>query len=407
MPVFEYKALNKKNMEVTDVIEAENESAAMELLRNMGYTPISISKRKGAASSSFLGEMFEPKVKTQTLVQFTRQLRTMMSAGIGLMEALDVIETQAEDKFFKKIINGIKKEVSGGSQLSQALAKYPKVFSRLYINSVRIGEVTGNLDEILKRLEEFIVFDERTKKNIKKALRYPTIVMVGVLGAVFFFSMYVIPKFKPLFALSKTGIPLPTKIVLAFSEFTLNYGFFLILALVLAVVGLIYYKRTPAGKYNWDKFMLQLPIFGELVQMVELTRFTKTFQTLNKSGIPVVDAFETIIETIDNEVYRAEVKKVLAGLKNGEGIAPSMRKSPYFTNMVIQMIAIGEKSGSLDEMLGIISSFYDEEVENRVSGLTAMIEPIVTVVMGGIVLVLVLALFLPMWNAAASAGSGL
>ncbi|GAB4170428.1 MAG: type II secretion system F family protein [Calditrichia bacterium] len=407
MPVFEYKALNKKNIEISDVIEASNETEAIQTLQKMGFTPISIVQKKAQLSSSAFGEMFQPKVKTQTLIQFTRQLRTMLSAGIALLEALTVLENQAEDKFFQKIINGVRKEVEGGNQLSSALGMYPKVFSRLYVNSVRIGEVTGNLDSILQRLEEFIVFDERTKKNVKKALRYPTIVMTGVIGAVFFFSMYVIPKFKPLFELSGQEIPLPTKIVLGFSEFTLNYGYILLILLILTVGGIIWYKRTPMGKYNWDKFMLQLPIFGELIQMVELTRFTKTFQTLNKSGIAVVEAFETIIETIDNEIYRKEIKNVLEGLKNGEGIAPSMKRSPYFTQMVIQMIAIGEKAGSLDDMLGIISDFYDEEVENKVAGLTAMIEPIVTVVMGVIVLVLVLALFLPMWNAAASAGSGL
>jgi type II secretory pathway component PulF len=407
MPVFEYKALNKKNIEITDVIEAANEAEAIQTLQKMGFTPISIVKKKAQIGSSVFGDLFAPKVKTQTLVQFTRQLRTMLSAGIALLEALDVLEKQVEDKYFKQIIGGLKKEVSAGNQLSNALEQYPKVFSKLYVNSVRIGEVTGNLDDILKRLEDFIVFDERTKKNVKKALRYPTMVMTGVIGAVFFFSMYVIPKFKPLFALSKTGIPLPTRIVLAFSDFTLHYGYLLVLFALLAIGGLMYYKKTPQGKRNWDKFILHLPLFGEIVQMVELTRFTKTFQTLNKSGIPVVEAFETIIETIDNEIYREEIKKVLDGLKNGEGIAPSMRKSEYFTQMVIQMIAIGEKAGSLDEMLGIISEFYDEEVENRVSGLTAMIEPIVTVVMGAIVLVLILALFLPMWNAAASAGSGL
>lgn len=407
MPIYEYKALNKKNIEVEDVIEAVNEAEAIQTLQSMGFTPISVTKKKVQIGSSLFGDLFTPKVKTQTLIQFTRQLRTMLSAGIPLLEALEVLEKQTEDKYFKQILTNIKKEVASGNQLSSALEQFPKVFSRLYVNSVRIGEVTGNVDDILKRLEEFIVFDEKTKKNVKKALRYPSIVLTGVIGAVFFFSMYVIPKFKPLFALSKTGIPLPTKIVLAFSDFTLHYGYVLLLMVLLAVGGLLYYKRTPTGKFNWDKFLLHLPIFGEIVQMVELTRFTKTFQTLNKSGIPVVEAFETIIETIDNEVYRGEIKKVLDGLKNGEGIAPSMQKSEYFTQMVIQMVAIGEKAGSLDEMLGIISQFYDEEVENRVSGLTAMIEPLVTVVMGAIVLVLILALFLPMWNAAASAGQGL
>ena len=229
-------------------------------------------------------------------------------------------------------------------------------------------------------------------------------VMIGVFGALFFFSMYVIPKFKSLFAMTKAGIPLPTKIVLGFSDFMLSYGYFLVVAIIGIVVGLMMYNRTPKGKYNIHKTMLAMPLFGQIIQMVELTRFTKTFQTLNKSGIAVVEAFETIIETIENQVYKKEILMILDGLKNGEGIANSMKKSPYFTTMVIQMMGIGEKSGSLDEMLEIISNFYDEEVEIKVEGLTAMIEPIVTLTMGVIVLILILALFLPMWNAASSVG---
>ena len=254
MPVFEYKALNKNNIEVTDELEATSEKEVLISLQKMGYTPLSVTQKKGKAGGA-MGDLFAPKVKVQTIVQFTRQLRTMLGAGINLLEALSVLDEQAEDKFFKSVLTKVKKEVESGNTLSSGMDQFPKVFSRLYVNTIRIGEVTGNLEAILERMEGFLVFDERTKKNIKKAIRYPSMVLVGVIGALFFFSIYVIPKFKPLFSMSKGGIPLPTKIVLGFSDFILSYGYILGILIVAAIIGLIMYNRTPRGKFNIHKNM--------------------------------------------------------------------------------------------------------------------------------------------------------
>ncbi len=394
MPDFEYIAINEAGEKIQSEITAPSEREVVLHLQKLQLTPVEI-KPLGSKKTY---RRIKRKIRVKEVILFTKQLYTLLKAGVPILVSLKAIRDQNTDPSFQAMVEKIASEVEAGNSLSSALSLFPRVFPPIYINSIKVGEVSGTLEETLQHMYIYLEEDDRMKKDIKKALRYPALVVLGILVAFLIFTVYVIPNFIPIFTASGVALPLPTRILIGAYNLLSNYGLFIFLGIVLLVAANIYYYRTEKGRFKYHQLFLQLPIFGALLQKSNISRFTKTFYTMNRTGIPLMKAFETLQNTMENEVYKREIGKVAERIKRGEGIANSLRTSSYFPPFVVEMIAIGEKSGSLDEMLQSVSSYYDLEVRETVKNMTSLIEPIVTVILGGMVLMLMLAIFLPMWD---------
>ncbi len=395
MPNFKYKAINQEGKTVESVILAASQLVVVKQLQELNMTPVSITLEKEKKSIKTTNKV---KVDIKAILLFTKQLQTLLKAGIPIITCLSVIKEQAESENFEKMIEAISQDIEAGSKLSDALSQFPKAFPTIYINSIRVGEISGTLEDTLLQLSDFLEEDEKIKKEVKKALRYPTMVFIGMIGAFVVFTTFVIPNFIPIFEMSGSELPLPTKILLGLYYLFTDYGIPLLIGIAAAIAGFMTWAKTPNGQYKVDLLRLNIPVMGQLTRKLNISRFAKLFHTMNKTGIPITRTFEIIRDTLDNLVYQDEVKKIQANIIRGNDIASSLKQSAYFSKLLIIMISIGEKSGSLDEMLGNVSEYYYQEVTETVENLTSMIEPIVTLVLGAMMLFLSLAIFLPMWN---------
>jgi len=395
MPNFRYKALNKEGKVVESAIIAPDQKIVIQQLQKLNMTPVDITLEK---EQKIAKKTTSTKVDIKSILLFTKQLQTLLKAGIPIVTCLNVIKEQAQTENFESMIEAIARDIEEGSKLSDSLAQFPKAFPPIYINSIKVGEVSGTLEDTLLQLSSFMEEDEKVKKEVKKALRYPMIVTLGMLSAFIIFTTVVIPNFIPIFELSGGELPLPTKILMGIYYLLTDYGIYT--ALVASVIGLgvFFWARTPDGKYKIDYFKLKTPVMGQLIQKTNIARFAKLFYTMNHTGIPIIRSFEIIRDTLDNLVYYEEVEKFRKKIMKGGDIASSIKESPYFTKLLVTMISIGEQSGSLDEMLGNVSTYYNQEVSETVDNMTSLIEPIVTVVLGITMLFLALAIFLPMWD---------
>jgi len=401
MPSFQYKAVTSTGQVVSSTLEAPNEAAASKELYQKGYRPISLkAARRGAkAAEGTAGGSAKSagKVKPDEIIQFTRQLVTLLRAGVPMLTALEALRDQAT-KGFGVVINRIYVDVMSGKSFSQALDQHPKVFSKLYVNSVKAGEMSGSLDTVLERMSQLIKHDEETRKKVKSAMQYPTFVLCAMVGAFVIIMVKVVPNFANLFAGLGMDLPLPTKILMGISKFMQANILYIGSVLIAAVFGFRSYIATSKGRFWWDGMKMKIPLIGNLIIKSSMARFTRMFETLNRSGLPILQTLTTVSGAVGNVVIEKQIQQVALGVEKGEGISGSMKKSSLFPPMVNRMISIGEQSGSLDTMLENISDHYDLEVEYAIKGLTSMIEPILTVVMGGAVVVMALGIFLPMWN---------
>jgi type II secretory pathway component PulF len=403
MPVFSYKAINQNGKTVQEEVEAPNAQVVAEKLEKLGYLPLAISTKKAGLLNMTLFES-KPKVKTDDIIVFTRQLVTLLKAGVPLLSCLDALSHQTENESVRKIIASLHTDIESGLSFSEALGKHHKVFDGLYINTIRAGELGGALDEVLDRLAELMEHDRETRSRIKSAMRYPLIVVVSITVAFVTLMLLVVPKFIGMFEKIGVDLPLPTRILIGIYTVISQGWYYLIAAGVIMVIAFKQWVKTESGNLLWDRFKLQAPIFGSLLLKTAMSRFTRMFETLNSSGLPILQTLDIVAKTVGNEVVAKEIEKVSLGIRRGEGIAVPLRQSKLFPPMVIQMISIGEQSGSLDEMLINVSKHYDIEVSYAVKNLTTMIEPILTVALGAIVLFLALAIFLPMWDLTKLAG---
>ncbi len=394
MPNYKYKAINQDGKVVESVILAASPKVVAQQLQKLNMTAVSIKKyqEKGRKKNVSI------KVSIKTLLMFTKQLHTLLRAGIPIVTCLQVIQEQTEEPGFKKLLGAVMADVGEGSKLSSALSQFPKVFPPLYINSIRVGEVSGTLEDALEQLSSFMEEDDRIKKEVKKALRYPTMVVLALIAAFFLFVTMIVPNFVPIFKMSGAELPMPTRILLGIYTLLSSYGWLVAIVLGAFVMGILMYIKTPPGRYNLDLFKLKIPVMGLLVRKLNISRFAKLLHTMNSTGISIIKTFEIISETLDNQVYQKEVVKIKNKISKGEAIAASIKQSPYFDNLLVIMTSIGEKSGALDDMLGNVSDYYYREVSDTVDKLTSMIEPMVTIVLGAMMLFLALAIFLPMWD---------
>ena len=402
MPTFVYEARDATGQLRKDTIEAANLRAATQRLQEQRMTVIQIkAKAAGAGADGLAGLLSRmKKVDEQALTVFSRQFATMINAGLAMVRCLDILSEQTEDKKLRETLIQVRRDVEGGSTLSNSLAKHPTVFSMLYISMVKAGEMGGVLDEVLERLAGFMEKDFALKKKVKSALTYPVVILLMASGIVFFLVTYILPTFVALFEGMSLALPLPTQILIAVTKGARNPAVMIPLLILLCVGGFMVgqYIKTPAGRKQYDMMKLNIPVFGLLNRKVAISRFCRTLGTLLSSGVPIMQALEIVGRASGNEIIAMTVTKVRESIREGESIASPLGASGMFPPMVTQMVAVGEETGNLDAMLSKIADFYDTEVEYMLASLTSMLEPIMIVGMGGIVGFIVISVFLPLYQ---------
>ena len=395
MAKYQYKAKSSAGRSESGVINARSEDEALSELRKRQYQNISVKIAKTG------GFGVRPGASTEDLVIFTRQLATMIGAGIPLMEALEILQAQTANPRFAMVLDRVVEDIRAGSDLSAAMSKYPTVFSNIYLAMIRAGEVSGQIDDILVRLAGYMEEAQKLKGEIKSAMTYPVMSLCMILGITIFLMTVIVPQFGVIFTqiTGKDGKPLElppiTKVTLGISSFLVNFWWVGIMGMIAFVVAFRFWKKTDRGAYIWDWILLKMPVFGPLFSKVALSRFAKTFATLIKSGVPILGALEIVSATSGNRVIMEAVDSARDSVREGNTLAEPLGRSPVFPPMVIKMIAIGERSGALESLLEKISIFYDEQVEQSVKALTSLIEPIMIGVMGFLVGSIVLAVFYP------------
>ncbi len=407
MPAFAYKARMLSGSTTEGTIEAADQRTAMDELRKQKLIPIEVTETSKAIGEIFASiNPFKPSVKSKELVLFSRQLSTLVSAGVPLVQGLSILEEQVESKLFKSIVHQIREDIEAGQSITDALRKHPAAFEELYVSMIKAGEVGGILDVILERLSAYLEAAEALRGKVKSAMMYP-LVVCSIAGAVTLFLIIgVIPTFKSIFEGFGAELPFVTQFMIDLSDFLRKFFIVVIAAPFAFFWALKQYGKTEGGKRNIDATLLKVPVFGMLLRKVAVAKFTRTLATLIKSGVPILQALETVAKTAGNKVIEIAVMTSRESVKEGERIATPLRKSGVFPPMVIQMIAIGEETGNLDAMLGKIADFYDQEVDAAVKGLTSMIEPIIIVLMGLVIGFIVIAMFLPMFELGNLASKG-
>ncbi len=397
MPVFLYRARDKFGSLFTGTIETSGRDAVASQLDHLGYHPVSIvEQRQGIGAAEFFGRF--TRVSPQDLIVFSRQLATLISAGLPFMTSFDALIEQTENKRLKNVITQVRKDVEGGSSFSDALAKHPTVFSSLYVHMIHAGETGGVLDEILQRLATLAEHEAETRARIKAATRYPKIVIGALAIAFIILLQFVVPKFAALYANFKAQLPLPTRILIGINHAFQSYWWLVLGVIILVVFAARTYVRTEAGRLQWDGIKIKLPVFGPIFLKTALSRFARIFGTLTRSGLSILQTLEIVSQTVGNTVISRVVDNIRDNARQGRGIVQPMQVSRIFPPIVIQMVAIGEQTGKMEEMLMKVSDYYDQEVEYSIRNLSTSLEPLMLAVIGGVVLFLALAIFMPWWN---------
>ncbi len=395
MPQYKYAVKTTEGKERSGTISAPSRDDAMGELRRQNLTVVSMTEQKSQAARSLFGGEPRARVRGDDLAVFTRQLATMISAGIPLVESMEILEEQAEDPGFKLVCGRIIESVRSGTDFSEALSKYPKIFTRIYVSMVRAGEASGALDTILVRLAQYMESTEALRREIKSAMTYPVVSLVLILLIVGGLLVGIVPKFETIFVTLGVDLPAPTKILLAVSRF-LSGNILYILGFIAALVtSFILWKKSPAGEKQWHWVLLKVPVFGPLMRKVAISRFARTFATLIQSGVPILGALEIVSVTTGNRIIEDAVTAAKESVKKGETLGEPLGRSGVFPPMVTRMISIGERSGALEQLLEKISEFYDQQVKTTVEALTSLIEPLLIAVMGALVGGIVLSIFLP------------
>ena len=411
MPQFAYQGRNARGELVKGVLEGADSGAVADQLFNTGITPVHIDEARSAAAQvsaqSVLQIRFgEPKVELGDLMLFCRQMHTLLKAGVPIVRGLAGLQDSAQNPTLRKVLGEVRESLESGRELSLGLRQHPAVFTTFMVSLVRVGELTGRLDEVFLHLYEFFSFEKKLREDIKAALRYPMIVITALAVAMFIVNIFVIPAFAKIFANFRIELPLMTRVLIATSDFFVAYWPLMIVALVAAVFGARFYVGTPAGRYRWDGLKLRLPVVGELIHKATLARFSRGFALSGKSGVPIVQALAVVASVVDNAYLESRILQMRDGIERGESILRTAVATGVFNPVVLQMVAVGEETGEIDALMNEIADMYEREVTIEVEGLTAKLEPILLVVMGVLVLILALGVFLPMWDLAAAARGG-
>jgi len=398
MPTFTYVARARNGSKQSGTLNAESRQAATTMLQQRGLMPDKLSEKGGALSlGGRSGGRLNKRVKSNDLLIFTRQLSTIVSAGLPLLQGLDILADQTDDPNFAAIIDAVSQDVESGETFSDSLRKYPRAFPDLYVSMVRAGEAGGDLDGVLLQLADYLEASEDLKRRIKSAMTYPVVAFSMIILIAVGLIVFVVPQFAEIFAQLGGDLPAPTRLLIAASEFLSNWwSWFVILGIGIGIgVFIRIYGATETGRYNLDSLKLRIPVFGNLTRKVAISRFTRTLSTLTRSGVAILQALEIVERTAGNEVYARAIRQSADSVRNGETLAEPLARAEVFPAMVTRMIAVGEKTGALEAMLMKISDFYDSEVKATVDQLTSLIEPILIMLMGIVVGAIVVALFMP------------
>ncbi len=379
--------------EIRSSVDAATEQAAIAALLNRNMLVLSIQEKVGKQGRTSGG-----RVSLAEQVMFTRQLATMIDAGLAMVQSLQALAEQTTNKVMRDTIRDVTARVEGGDSFSDALRKHPKAFSRLYVCMVAAGEQGGLLAEILARLATYLENTARLHKKVKSAMMYPTVVTVVAILITVFLLVKVVPVFGEIFSSFNATLPAPTLYLVKTSEFVKKYIILMALAGGAGVYGWFYFIKTPAGRFFWDSRRIRLPVFGIIAHKICLARFTRTLSSLVRSGVPILDVLQIVSQTVGNVVMEKAVKTAALDIERGESISNALAKHPVFPSMIIRMITAGEQTGKIDNMLERISDFLDEEIETTLSGLTALIEPILIVFLGVVVGGMVICMFLPIFK---------
>ncbi len=401
MPNFSYKGRRPGGELVQGALEAANSSAAADAILGQGLTPVEISEsgsRTSAGPGLKLGALFAKNVQTVDVMLFSRQLYSLLKAGVPIMRSLAGLQDSTTHPMMKTVIQDVRAKLDAGRELSLCFALHPKVFTAFYLSMVRIGELTGRLEEVFLNLFHHMEFEVFMRSQVKAALRYPTFVIIAMAIAIVIVNIFVIPAFAKVFAGFGADLPLLTKVLVGFSNFMVNWWPALLIGLVTAIVGFKKWTNTEAGRLKWDEIKLSIPIAGKIVQKATLARFARSFALAIKSGVPLVQGIGVVAQTVDNAYIAQKVEKMRDGIERGDSIIRTAALTQVFTPAVLQMIAVGEESGAIDDMMEEIAGMYQREVEYELKTLGAQIEPILIVFLGVLVLVLALGIFLPIWD---------
>lgn len=395
MPLYAYQVIDKNGIEATGKLEAENEFAAIVHLRKLGYTPVEVTEAKTSGISQLF--QLKKKVSLADLALFSRQLAAMLSAGIPLTRCLNALGEQAVNAAFGKVLLEVARNVEGGMNFSEALRAYPEVFSALYVDMIKAGEVGGTLERVLQRLSEQLESEKQLRDNVRSAMFYPTIVLVFAVLVVIGMMLFVVPVFLGFYP-EGTELPLITLIIIGLSNSLRAYWYLYFLGLGLLFLAVKTYLATEQGKIMLDKIKFHAPLFGSLVQKTVIARFARTLATLLAGGIPILQALETAGPASGSSLIANAVEEAAERIQQGQSIARPLQDSGLFPPMVTLMVAVGEETGDLPGLLNRVADFYEAEVETMSKGLTSLIEPLMLIGVGGIVAVIVIAMYLPMFS---------
>jgi len=401
MPNFKYRVRDRSGKAMAGTIDAPNFQMAGDRLFQLGYFPIKVEEegKRVPLNLSDLWQRFQ-QVRAEEMIFFSQQLSTLYKAGVPLLTGLTSLAEQSENKKMKAMLKTISQQVEKGSTLFEAMGKYPEVFTPVYVNMIRAGETSGMLGQSLDRFVTLADREMRTRQRVKEATRYPKIVILSLTIAFGVLIAFVIPRFAEVFSRFNTPLPLPTRVMIGVNHVFHTY-WYIVLAALFGIPFLIrHYIRTPQGRYLWDRFKIRMPVFGPLFLKIALSRFAYIFVMLNRSGIPILQTLEITSSTIDNVILSQSIDGIGKKVREGSSLTDAMSESGRFTPLVIQMLSVGESSGTLDEMLMRVTEYYDIEVENSIKKLSTYVEPTLTLFLGVVVLFLALAVFLPWWNLA-------
>jgi MSHA biogenesis protein MshG len=401
MPLFQYKGRNQRGEAVRGHLEAVSPDAVALQLMNSGVIPVDIGVAQAredvfAALKAHLAA--STRITLTDLSLFSRQMYTLLKAGVPIMQALRGLRDSTQNPALAKVIISIGESLDTGLDLTSALRRHPQVFSPLYVNMVQVGETTGSLEEVFLQLAIYLEREKDTRDRIKSATRYPVFVIVAIVIAMFIINLFVIPTFAKVFAGFKIELPLATKMLIASSNFTVAYWPAILITMIIAVFALRYYVRTPEGRYRWHKMKLGIPVIGKVIYKATLGRFARALAVMMKSGVPLVQGMTVISRAVDNDYISDRIVQMRDGVERGETIARTAAATGMFPSLVIQMITVGEDTGAVDELMFNVADYYEREVDYDISNFSTALQPILIVILSAMVFILALGVFLPMWD---------
>ena len=405
MASFKYTGRNAGGSQVKDSIDAANIDLAAEKLFKKGITPISISAAKtakNAASTDVFELLNNGKVSLEELIVFCRQMYALMRSGVPILRAINGMVESANSTALKKALADIGKQLEGGYTFSSALNSHPKIFDHLFISLVHVGENTGQLDQAFLKLTTYLERELDTRKRIKAALRYPSMVLIAISAALVILNIFVIPTFADMFTRLGAELPLATRFIIASSNLFINYWHYMLLGVFIIIFMIRESLKTKKGRYQWDRRKIKIPIIGSIIERSILARFSHSFAIVLKAGVPMTTGLTLVAEAVDNSYMQEKITAMRQGIESGESLLRSSIASALFTPLVLQMVAVGEETGRVDDLLTEVGDYYEREVDYDLATLTARIEPLLLVVVAAMVLVLALGIFTPMWDMASA-----